>query len=279
MSESSAPTDWSLNVWGCRGSVTVSSADTVRYGGLTTCLELDLPHARIIVDAGSGLADLGRRKASDGKPTLMLFSHLHWDHIVGFPHFTHLFVPGWDLHVRGVKRDGTSVLDAIMGMNRPPIFPVELGATAQCNVDHKELALEGELNFHGVRVRWREVAHPGGCSAYSFEVGGKKIVFTGDVEIPQMNASKFAEFARDADHLICDAQYTPEEYHSHIGWGHSTYEHASALAREANAGTLWLTHHDPRHNDDFLDDLVTASQKLFPKTRGAFAGAKIDRKS
>lgn len=269
MPDQDGPKNWKFTVWGSRGSVPVSTPDIRTYGGQTTCHELELPNARILIDAGSGLVELAREKAHDRRDTLLLFTHVHWDHIVGFPFYTPLFEGGWSLDVRGVPRSGQSVFDAVCALNKPPIFPVELCDVIRADITASDLEPVGQLEFHGVTVRWMEVAHPGGCSAFSLTVGSKRIVFTGDVEIPATDRAALINFARGADVLICDAQYREAEYAQRVGWGHSTNLHAAALARDAHVSRLILTHHDPTHGDDVIDAMVEEARAIFPVTDGA----------
>ena len=189
--------------------------------------------------------------------------------MVGFPFFTPLFTPGWHLDVRGVPREGRSVFDAVRDLNRPPIFPVDLHTSIRADVTSDDLPPQGELEFAGARVEWMEVAHPGGCTTFALCVGAQRIVVTGDVELPNTDRDALAEFCRGADALVCDSQYTPAEYVHHVGWGHSTYEHAAELAAAADVKRLWLSHHDPSHEDALIDELVEAARKLFPATEGA----------
>ncbi|MFT6396887.1 MAG: phosphoribosyl 1,2-cyclic phosphodiesterase [Bradymonadia bacterium] len=259
---------WKFTIWGSRGSVPVSSRGIREYGGQTTCLELELPDARIIIDAGSGLVELGHEKP-DTRETLLFMTHVHWDHIVGFPFFSRLFEKEFKIDVRGVPRANKSVIDAIYELNKPPIFPVRLDDLVRANLVASDLEERGEFDFHGAKVEWIPVTHPGGCSGVALSYGGKRIVFTGDVEIPAGAREELVEFARGADVLICDAQYTTEEYKTHIGWGHSTNIDAAALAKDAGVGQLLLTHHDPVHTDEQIDAMVEEAQGLFANTLGA----------
>ncbi len=269
MSKQEGTTPWKYTIWGSRGSVPTSTPELRAYGGQTTCHELDLPNARILIDAGSGLVELARECGESRKETLLLFTHLHWDHVVGFPFFTPLFSPGWDLHVRGVPRGNASVYDTLCTLNQPPLFPIKLRQSIRANVLPVDLPLTGRTEFHGVTVEWIEVWHPGGCSAFAFTVGGQRIVFTGDIEIPRADRPKLVEFCRGADVLICDAQYHPEQYVRHVGWGHSTNMHAAELAKEAGVGRLLLTHHEPAHDDETIDGMVEQARSVFPATEGA----------
>lgn len=263
---------WSLTIWGCRGSVAVDREGTRRHGGSTTCLELDTPEARIIIDGGTGLPELNRIRGNDRKPTLVLISHLHWDHISGVPYFTPMFVPGWEIALRGVRRDGLSVLDGIMRVNRPPTFPVSLLDVIQADFSHGDIPMAGSMTFGRVGLEWMEVAHPGGCSAFAMEVGGKRLVFTGDMELPSMDQAALRRFCKGADLLIVDAQYTPDEYAKFRGWGHSTNVQAAEFAQSAGVGQLLLTHHDPTHDDDAIDAMVAQAKVVFEPTEAARAG-------
>lgn len=269
MSKHEGSSPWQFTIWGSRGSVPISTPELQSYGGQTTCHAIELDGARIIVDAGSGLVEMAREHAKEDKETLLLFTHLHWDHVVGFPFYAPLFREGWDLHVRGVPRSEQSVYSAVCALNQPPIFPIKLCEAVRANVHPADLPASGETTFHGVHIAWQEVWHPGGCSAFAFTLGDTRIVFTGDVEIPKADRDALLRFCRDADVLICDAQYTEAEYQRHVGWGHSTNLQAAELAREANVGRLILTHHDPGHDDAAIDAMVEEARSAFPATDGA----------
>jgi ribonuclease BN (tRNA processing enzyme) len=259
-----------VTIRGSRGSVAVSSPKTVRYGGHTTCVEIDRPDVRIIVDAGSGLLERVRNQPDDDKPTLLLMTHLHWDHVLGFPFYSPLYREGWSLEVQGVPREGRSVLDELLSINKPPLFPVSLKDAIRAKVIGTDLAPTGEAQFGDVRYRWTEVSHPGGCSAFRFDWPGASLVVSGDVELASQKSAGLRELAQGVDVLICDAQYTQQEYESRRGWGHSTNLQAAALAREAGVGRLVMTHHDPLHDDVFIDEMVDEARQVFPRTDAAW---------
>jgi ribonuclease BN (tRNA processing enzyme) len=261
---------WTLQVWGSRGGVAIDGPHCVRHGGATTCIEIDTPHARIFLDAGTGLAAAGRaRAAHDLKPTLLFFTHLHADHVTGFPFWSSLFQPGWDLTIAGVPREGFSPWEFICNTHRPPLFPVPVGPTVQARVHEHVLPETGTFEFHGIPLAWTPVWHPGGCSAVSLLLGRQRIVFTGDLEMTRTDIPALQRFTQDADLLICDAQYTERQYLHHHGWGHSTNLQAARLARQADVGALLLTHHDPRHDDDTLDAMVAEARTEFAPTAAA----------
>ena len=259
---------WNFTIWGARGSVPVSSTGVRTYGGQTTCMELVLPDAKIVIDAGSGLVEQGH-EASSSRDTLLFMTHVHWDHIVGLPFFSPLFDENFNLDIRGVPRAGISVIDTIYNLNQPPLFPVKLQDAIRAKVRAAELEEFGSTQFRGAKIEWIPVSHPGGCSAVAVSYGGKRIVFTGDVEIQAGGRDSLVEFAAGADVLICDAQYSPDEYKAHVGWGHSTNIDAAELASDAEVGQLVLTHHDPAHVDDDINAMVAQARTRFPNVVGA----------
>ena len=264
-----------FTIWGSRGSVAVSNPESTRYGGHTTCLEFETEHARVLIDAGTGLVEMLRQRGGETKPTLLLVSHLHWDHIVGFPFYAPLFRPGWDLDVRGVPRAGKSVFEALLSVNQPPIFPLDLGGLIAANVRSEDLPEHGSASFHGIDIAWTEVWHPGGCSAFRLSAGGRSVVFTGDVELPFTDRAALTEFTEGADTLICDAQYSAEQYERHVRWGHSSNIDAARFAADAGVDRLILTHHDPMHDDEAIDRLVEQAREVFPRVDAARHGMHV----
>jgi len=228
-----------------------------------------LPTARIIVDAGSGFSALGQSWHDDSRPTLLLLSHLHWDHIMGFAMFPPFYASPQPFAVWGALREGEPVAESLLRLNEPPYWPFKMRERIRTPVVSRVLRPSGRDRFGGIEIRWTEVAHPGGCSAFGFDIDGVRVVFSGDVEYAKTNQQEFRAFCRGVDLLIMDAQYTDEEYADHIGWGHSTHTEAARLAAEESIGTLLLTHHDPEHEDDVIDAMVAEARTIFPRTAAA----------
>ena len=267
--------DWTFRIWGCRGGISVGGPANSLYGGLTTCLELVVPQGRIFIDAGSAFAEAGRSPEMDNRDTLLLLTHLHADHILGFPFFGGLYQPGWQLHVAGVPRENLAPFEFIQQVHRPPLFPVPIGPALQVRATGEALDPVGTGTFADVRYRWMEVGHPGGCTAIALEVGGRKIVFSGDLELARMDTREFDafdDFCADADLLVFDAQYNDSEYPNHFGWGHSTHRQAAELARRVGVRSLVLTHHDPRHDDVELERMAADACTIFEATEPAWCG-------
>lgn len=245
-----------LTIWGSRGSVPVTGPNFVRHGGATTCLSVRLPAAvdtpeHVILDFGSGAVAFGRRHPAVGR-LLALQTHLHWDHIQGFPFFTPIFVPGNRIEFHAVERDGRGLEEVLRGQMKVPTFPVTLDvapADLVFNTAHAGAA----YRFGELEVRSAEMTHPSGSTAWRLEHRGASVVFSGDCEVELGGWDALVSLARDADVLVMDAQYFPDEYLTRKGWGHSTMLQAVAVAQEAGVRRLILTHHDPSHDDARLD--------------------------
>lgn len=244
-----------MTFWGTRGSIPVSGPQFMRHGGATTCVELEAAGERVIVDCGTGLAELGKAKGGALDRARIYLTHMHWDHVQGFPFFAPLFNPGARFDLYAVPREGRSLRQVLDEQMSQPTFPVGLDIIPS-TLNFRDMARQGVHCVGGLTVSWTEVWHPAGSSAYRFECGGASIVFTGDVEVRQGCADTLAAFAQGADVLIMDAQYLPEEYPSRVGFGHSTPLDAVEIARRAGVSRLILTHHDPTHDD------LTLARKL-----------------
>lgn len=273
-----------LTFWGVRGSIATGGPQFMRVGGNTTCLEVQHGSDRLILDAGTGLRGLGDKLMREAR-TLgravqanLLFSHLHWDHIQGFPFFAPAFVPTSEIQLFGPRgEDGvTSLESALSRQMSPPSFPVSLQAMAS-RKRFSTIADGDGLELGAFTVRTRGLCHPQGVLGFRIEAGGKSLCFATDTEHRADGEVDEAlmELARDVDLLVYDAQYTPAEYRgengtgpSREGWGHSTYEAAAMIAKACGARKLALFHHDPTHDDDMVEAIEAEARRLFP---GAFA--------
>ncbi|MCX5789283.1 MAG: MBL fold metallo-hydrolase [Elusimicrobia bacterium] len=253
-----------VRFWGTRGSLPAPGAGTQRYGGNTPCVELRAGGSLFVLDAGSGIRELGTflMKEAGGRPITgdIFITHTHWDHIQGFPFFTPVFQPGNRFRIHG-GRGSTKAFDKVMGGLMDPVyFPVELGDML-AKLDFIEVG--GPLEYGEVLVRSTFSNHPGVNLAYRFDQGGKSVTYLTDHEIYEAmhESSPFGkkqdrlieDFCRGTDLLICDAQYTDQDYRIKRGWGHSRYRDTVALGLAAGARRLALFHHDPWRDDDALD--------------------------
>jgi phosphoribosyl 1,2-cyclic phosphodiesterase len=260
-----------IRVWGCRGSLAAPGADTLRYGGNTSCVEVRGDNDELLVlDAGTGMRPLGVSMANDGAPRIdILLSHLHLDHLQGLGFFRPLFDPGREIHIWGPSSPVQSLADRISTYLSPPLFPVRL-ADIPARLEFHD-APEEPMTIGSLTVRASLVTHQGPTVGFRIEEHGRSVVYLPDHE-PGLGlglSGRPAEWvsgyglAHLADVLLHDAQYGDGEYPRHIGWGHSAIAHVVDFARLADVDRLLLFHHDPYHTDDDLELLVADAQKYW----------------
>lgn len=272
-----------VKFWGVRGSVPVPGSQTCGVGGNTSCVEVRAGGSLLVFDGGTGLRLFGKSIAKEMPVSLHLFfSHVHWDHIQGFPFFGPAFMPGNTIHMYGGAQVAGRVESAMVGQMESPSFPVRLDQLPAKLLFHDLNSGDAVEVGPGVNVRCAAGNHPGGVLAYRVEHAGRSIVYLTDHEPPNaQQPSAITELVRGVDTLIYDCMYTPEEYAgqkdgvSRVGWGHSTFEMGAALAKEAGVGELVLFHHDPEQNDMDVADKTTRTKALFPNSRAAYEGLVI----
>ena len=272
-----------ITFWGVRGSIPAPGPDTVAIGGNTSCVEVRAGKAVLIFDGGTGLRLLGKQLAKAPQPITahMFFSHVHWDHIQGFPFFEPAFVPGNQFHLYGGNNVSRTLEETLEGQMDHPNFPVDLGAMGArmtfCDLpEGGEVAIDDGEGGHA-RVTTAPGNHPQGVFAFRVEHAGKVVVYATDTEHYEGRVDeKLAALAKKADIIIYDSQYTPEEYPARRGWGHSTYEEGVKLAQLAGAHRLVLFHHDPMQNDAAVRDKERRARSLFANTLAAYEGLVID---
>jgi phosphoribosyl 1,2-cyclic phosphodiesterase len=264
--------------YGVRGSIATAGEETRRYGGNTSCVAVEAGEQMLIFDAGTGIRALGQELARKPSQQLHLFlSHVHWDHIQGFPFFVPAFIKSTELCVYGGD-DHRSVQSALSSQMSPPNFPVGLSAM-RAQMRFTDIDNGRTVRIGDVDVRHVDVDHPNGCVAYRVDHKGKSVVYATDLELADGKDgavfAALAELASGADLLIFDAMYTPEEYENRRGWGHSTFEMGAALAERANVRELCLFHHDPMHDDACMDALALRAQARFASTSVAREGMEV----
>lgn len=237
---------------GARGSYTMSGADQMRHGGETFSLLAEgRDGEQVLIDAGTGVWRLKERLRPGGT---VFFTHTHLDHLSGIPMLQEI----WPQRMILPRGDLETVIAKVFS---PPVWPVKMPPA-----DYTVPAAPVEIG--GLRVSWQAVAHPDGCVAYRIDepATGAGLVVATDAEWPLMTPeaqAAFAEFARGADLLVFDAQYRPDEYPAHRGWGHSTWMDAVDAARRCGAARLWLMHHAPGRTDDELDAMAAEAAARF----------------
>jgi len=262
-----------VRVWGCRGSLATPGPDTIRYGGNTSCVEVQLAsgHA-LVLDAGTGMRPLGVGMQMPASGELhILLSHLHLDHLQGLGFFRPLFNPSLDIHIWGPASPVQPLAERIAMYLSPPLFPVRLQDVPARLTFHD--APEEPVEIGSATLRSSKVKHQGPTVGYRIEEGGQALVYVPDHEpslgielrsVPPEWMSGY-DIARDADVLLHDAQYRDHEYGAHVGWGHSGLADAVHFADKARVRNLVLFHHDPYHTDDELEALLKEAQEIWPR--------------
>jgi phosphoribosyl 1,2-cyclic phosphodiesterase len=274
-----------IRFWGVRGSIAVPGPDTVQVGGNTSCIEVRCGNTLVILDCGTGMRLLGQSLLSEmPMEAHVFFSHVHWDHIQGFPYFTPAFVRGNVFHLYGGNNVSRTLEETLAGQMDYPSFPVhltEMGARMSFNdlYEGQVIQLGAERTIKVSNVRGN---HPNGVFAYRVDYEGHAVVYATDTEHYSIVDPKLKRLAKDADVLIYDAMYLPEEYTGEAGggpktgWGHSTYEHGAQLAKAANVRQMVLFHHDPTQNDAAVAEKERRARLLFPNCVAAREGLLID---
>jgi phosphoribosyl 1,2-cyclic phosphodiesterase len=307
------PENFRIRFWGVRGSHPAPGKNTIRYGGNTSCVEVRAGRHVLILDAGTGIIPLGQQLAREKQSeAALLLSHLHHDHTQGFPFFAPAYIPGARLHIFGPGA-ATETLERVLDTNQSAqTFPVglnEMSATKDIRslketdvltLDSNGLTVNadssrGSFDFappsgtsqdkpEAVTVKiHRSHAHPGSVYVYRIEYHGRALVYATDTEGYVGGDKRLATFARGADVLIHDAQYTEEHYYGQLtgvrstqGFGHSTPQMACELAASAGVGELVLFHHEPTYTDDTITGMEAHARTLFPNVRAAYEGLAMN---
>lgn len=261
-----------LRFWGVRGSIATPQSENLGYGGNTACLEVRASNGEpLIIDGGTGLRPLGDEllRATRGKrlDVDILLTHFHWDHVQGIPFFAPLYVPSNQVNFHS-DRPVRLLADILEGQMSQPYFPVDFELLpARRNFMQLEMH---EMCFGKIKVHPFALNHPQGASGFRLEAEGAVIVHASDREHGHAKLDRvLLDFAQNADILVYDAQYTPEEYESRRGWGYSTWLEAARVAREARVKQLILFHHDPAHCDSFMRGLLEQARAQFGNTEVA----------
>ena len=274
-----------INFWffGTRGSIPVAHPDFLEFGGNTTCMAFELedfPDRINVVDAGTGIRNFGKvLKAREDYDKLKLvtvaFTHFHWDHIQGFPFFDPAYDPNIQVRLiaMGVGREYKDLEQIFSDQMQEQYFPVKLedmGSDMEFIYPDRDVQM-----VRDAQVSVIEQNHPGGSWGYRMELENRVIVVCTDLEHGENIDDRIVEFARGADLLVHEAQFTEKQLKTHRGWGHSSYKQALAVAQRADVGFLAMTHHDPDHDDAFLRAREAECQAIFPNCALAREGMKI----
>jgi len=267
-----------VRFWGVRGSIACPGPDYVRFGGNTSCLEMRCGKNILIFDGGTGLRELGDLLESQTPVDAdMFFTHTHVDHINGVPFFRPLFDKQNRFTISAGHLDETIGLRAVLGqLMEAPIFPVPLEVFGADLVFHDFEFGDTLKPRPGIAVRTAELNHPNGATGYRVEYGGKSICYVTDTEHKKGGLDQnILGLIDGADIFIYDATYTDDEYPNYAGWGHSTWQEGMRLAEAAGVKTYVIFHHDPGHDDAFMDAVAKAAEAARPGTVVAREGMAL----
>jgi len=260
-----------VRLWGTRGSLPTPGPETARYGGNTVAVEVRSDDNRVIVlDAGTGIRNLGRTLPSTAKRVDVLLSHLHMDHIQGLGFFAPLYVPDMEVHIWGPPSPAESLRSRLGRYMSPPLFPVRL-RDLPCRLTVHEVP-DGHVHIGPFAFDASLVCHPGPTVGYRITADGRSVTYLPDHE-PGLGVrgpllrdgwTSGCSLADDTDLLIHDGQYTDAQYAERVGWGHSTFDRAVEFANLTRSRKLVLFHHDPDHDDATLERLM---RELIDRTR------------
>ena len=259
--------DFSVRFWGVRGSIPCPGAATARYGGNTACVEMRCGTRRLVFDAGTGFYQLGRHGAGQGPFDADLFlTHSHYDHVWGWPHFGPATEPAARLRIHAGHLGGAAALEALMtGLLDDPLNPLNR-RTLRARLDFVDFRIGSRFSIgDGILLHTAPLNHPDGASGYRVEFDGRAVCYLTDHEHgPEGPSRALLDLADGADIVIYDSTYTDEEFPRHVGWGHSTWQEGARLCDAAKAGAYVVFHHDPAHDDRFMDGVAAAAEAMRP---------------
>lgn len=265
-----------IRFWGVRGSIARPGPDTVRYGGNTSCVEIRCGEALLIFDSGTGFYELGRElmKTQTSIDADLFYGHTHVDHINGLPFFAPCYEPGRRLRLwAGHLLPEIGLENLLCGVYTAPLHPVPLSLLSK-QMQFRDFHCGETLSPRpGILLKTAPLNHPNRATGYRLEYGGKAVAYITDTEHkaegPDRNVLSLIDHA---DVMMYDATYTEEEFPSHVGWGHSTWQEGIKLADAAGVKTLVLFHHAPEHDDAFMDKVAAEARSARPGTLVAKEG-------
>jgi phosphoribosyl 1,2-cyclic phosphodiesterase len=260
-----------VKVWGARGSLPGPAADNCAFGSESPCVEMRCGGHVLIFDAGSGIEGLSARLRTEGvKDFDVMFSHCHFDHIMGLPFLRTLYDADATVRIHaGHFEDGTTCRQMVDRFMAPPFFPITPKYFC-ADIDYRDFRPPAKLTPHeGIVISTVRLNHPNGAVGYRVDHAGRAACYITDTEhVPGKPDQNILSLIQGTDLVIYDSTYTEEEFPSKVGWGHSTWQEAVRLAKMAGVKKLALFHHDPEHDDTFMD-------KVAEEARAEWEGAVV----
>lgn len=269
-----------IRFWGVRGSIACPGPETIRYGGNTPCIEVRCGEHVLIFDGGTGLRPLGSDLVKDDsvRECDIFLTHCHLDHVTGLPFFAPFFTEGYRVRIwAGNLVPAESIEQVMRKLMSSPLFPVEV-EIFKAKIEFHDFNSGDVLRPHqGITLHTAQLDHPDGASGYRLEHDGRVFALISDTEgFPGKCDKELIRLAHGADLVVYDSTYTEQEMATRNGWGHSTWRRGIRLADEAGVKQLCLFHHDPSHDDNFMDNLAAEANDARPGTITAREGQIID---
>lgn len=266
-----------IKFWGVRGSRSTAEANKLEYGGDTSCIEIRSKNNELIIlDMGTGLNNLGKSIiAEEGSPKKIniFLSHYHWDHILGFLTFMPIYKSNYEINIYGNNKN-TSIKDISKRLLDKTFWPVSIDML-KAQINFIELNNK-PITINNIKISCNEHSHPNGATSYKISDGDHNIVYTTDCEHPENNLSNTViDFAKNADILIHDSHFTPEDLSTHKDWGHSSWEQAAKVANLAKINKLFLFHFSPEYEDSVVKKMETNAKNIFKQTYAAKQGMEF----
>ena len=261
--------EFSITFWGVRGSTPTPGPEWSRYGGNTSCIEMRCAGHLLIFDGGTGLRQLGHKlKAESPLDADLFFTHTHLDHVCGLPFFGPLYKATNSFRFWAGHLNPELNLREVLGhMMSAPLFPVPLEIFS-ANITFKDFTCGETLSPRANVTLWTApLNHPNGATGYRISVGDKAVCYVTDTEhVPGELDRNILGLIEDTDLLIYDCTYTDDEFPRFVEWGHSTWQEGVRLCDAASVKTLVIFHHDPEHDDGFMDSIAAAAEGVRPGT-------------
>lgn len=272
-----------VNFWGVRGSLPVPGPQTLKYGGNTPCIQVQIGERLLILDAGTGIYHLGRHLMTKGSNISgeIFITHTHWDHIQGFPFFVPAFIKGNKFTIYGQGKMNLNIANLMRGQMMHPHFPVSLDQMA-AHIEFRDIDSGEQLDLgDGITVRTVHNNHPNGSISYRLEHCGRACCYVTDTEHYSCIDPNLKHFIQGADLVIYDTNFTDEEYEGYegfpakVGWGHSTWQEGIKLVQAAGAKKLVLFHHAVHRSDNEMEEIERQAQERYQDCIAAREGMVI----